>query len=34
MWWLIGGAVFFLVVTGWIWYETKHAPVLESNDDQ
>lgn len=31
---LIGPLVLVLIVVGWLWYEAKNAPILESNDDQ
>lgn len=29
MYWLIGGALFVLIVFGWMWYEVKQAPLME-----
>lgn len=34
MFWLIGGAVFVLIVFGWLGYELKNAPVLEEPEDE
>lgn len=33
MFWLIGSAVFVLICVGWLWYETKNAPIMEDEDD-
>lgn len=35
MYWVLGGALFVLVVFGRMWYEIKNAPLIpEDCDDQ
>ena len=33
MFWILGGALFVLICVGWLWYETKHAPLMEEDDE-
>ena len=33
LYWILGGALFVLIVVGGMWWYAKHAPVREDSDE-